>query len=164
LGDTAATPVGVGNVGSCGTTSGILAAKTAAEDEKQQLFEIAARELGVTAAVAFLPFEALTAIHVVHRVAAAVVLAALAALAWRLHASGDATLRRYATGLALLALWQLATGLSNVVLGWPLVAAVAHTGGAAGLVLLLAYMLARVHIPAASATRSASRAVHRLGV
>jgi cytochrome c oxidase assembly protein subunit 15 len=54
--------------------------------------------------------------------------------------------------------------LSNVVLGWPLVAAVAHTGGAAGLVLLLAYMLARVHIPAASAARSASRPVHRLGV
>ena len=122
------------------------------------------RELGETAAGAYLPFEALTAIHVVHRLAAVAVLAALAALAWRLHASGDATLRRHAQGLALLALWQLATGLSNVVLGWPLVAAVAHTGGAAGLTLVLASMLARAHIRAASAALPASRAVHRLGV
>ncbi|MDO9385009.1 MAG: hypothetical protein Q7T86_19350, partial [Hyphomicrobiaceae bacterium] len=36
-----------------------------------------------------------------------------------------------------LALWQFATGLSNVVLGWPLVAAVSHTGGAAALVVVL---------------------------
>jgi cytochrome c oxidase assembly protein subunit 15 len=122
------------------------------------------RELGETAAGAFLPFEALTAIHVVHRVAAVIVLAALAVLAWRLHASGDTTLQRYARGLALLALWQLATGLSNVVLGWPLLAAVAHTGGAAGLVLLLASMLARVHLRTASAALSVSHAGHRLGV
>jgi cytochrome c oxidase assembly protein subunit 15 len=36
-----------------------------------------------------------------------------------------------------VALWQLATGLSNVVLDWPLLAAVGHTGGAAALALLL---------------------------
>jgi cytochrome c oxidase assembly protein subunit 15 len=36
-----------------------------------------------------------------------------------------------------LALWQLATGLSNVLFGWPLLAAVSHTGGAAGLVVVL---------------------------
>ncbi|HAL37573.1 MAG TPA: heme A synthase, partial [Polaromonas sp.] len=30
-----------------------------------------------------------------------------------------------------------ATGLSNVVLGWPLLAAVMHTGGAAALVVVL---------------------------
>jgi heme a synthase len=33
--------------------------------------------------------------------------------------------------------WQLLTGVSNVVLGWPLAAAVSHTGGAAVTVLLL---------------------------
>jgi cytochrome c oxidase assembly protein subunit 15 len=39
--------------------------------------------------------------------------------------------------------WQFASGLSNVVLGWPLVAALAHTAGAAALITLLAVMLAR---------------------
>ena len=42
-----------------------------------------------------------------------------------------------ARAIAALALWQLASGLSNVVLGWPLLGAVAHTGGAAGLVSTL---------------------------
>ena len=37
---------------------------------------------------------------------------------------------RWLLGLAAL---QLLTGLSNVVLDWPLVAAVLHTGGAAAL-------------------------------
>ena len=54
---------------------------------------------------------------------------------------GHATLRRWAFGVAGVALWQLASGLSNVVLGWPIVAAMAHTGGAAALVTLLAALL-----------------------
>ena len=103
------------------------------------------RELGVTAAGAYLPFAALTAIHVTHRLAALVLLAALAGLAWRLHRSGNAALRRYAAGLALLGVWQLASGVSNAVLGWPLLAALAHTGGAAGLTIVLASLLARAH-------------------
>jgi cytochrome c oxidase assembly protein subunit 15 len=36
-----------------------------------------------------------------------------------------------------LILLQATTGISNVVLGWPLVAAVAHTGGAAALVVVM---------------------------
>jgi len=36
---------------------------------------------------------------------------------------------------------QLVTGLSNVVLDWPLVAAVLHTGGASALVLVLTWAL-----------------------
>jgi cytochrome c oxidase assembly protein subunit 15 len=32
---------------------------------------------------------------------------------------------------------QLVTGISNVVLGWPLLAAVSHTGGAAALVVVM---------------------------
>jgi len=122
------------------------------------------RELGVTAAGAYLPFEALTAIHVVHRLAAVVVLVALATLAWRLHASGDAALRRYAQGLALLGLWQLVTGLSNVVLDWPLVAAVAHTGGAAGLTVVLTSLLARAHRHAGRAVRPVAPATRAQGV
>jgi heme a synthase len=67
-------------------------------------------------------------------------------LAWRLAASGDATLRRFAIGIAALAALQLATGLSNVVLGWPMIAALLHTGGAAALAALLATLLARAHV------------------
>jgi cytochrome c oxidase assembly protein subunit 15 len=121
------------------------------------------RELGVTSSGSYLPFEALTAIHVVHRIAAVVVLAALAALAWRLHASGDATLHRFAVGLAAIGVWQLATGLSNVVLGWPLVAAVAHTGGAALLTVVLASLLARAHLRGGNAPRRAATATQPIG-
>jgi heme a synthase len=104
------------------------------------------RELGQTAAGSYLPFAALTAIHITHRVFAMLVLGAMVWLAWRLAASGDATLRRFAVGIASLAVLQLATGLSNVVLGWPIVAALLHTGGAAALAALLATLLARAHL------------------
>jgi len=109
------------------------------------------RGLGETSSGAFLPFAALTAIHVVHRIGAAVLLSAMAALAWRLYAAGDAILRRYAAGVALIALWQLASGWSNVVLGWPLAAALAHSGGAAMLTLVLTSLLARGHMHASVA-------------
>jgi cytochrome c oxidase assembly protein subunit 15 len=104
------------------------------------------RELGETATGSFLPFTALTAIHVTHRAAAVVVLAALAALAWALAATRVPALRRTAYGLAGLAALQLLTGLSNIVLGWPLVAAVVHTGGAAALAVVLTTLLARHHL------------------
>ena len=88
-----------------------------------------------------LPFAALTAIHYVHRLMACVVLIVMAAFAWRLHVSER--LRPWAWGLAAVALWQLLSGLSNVVLGWPLIGAVAHTAGAAALVTLLALLITR---------------------
>ncbi|MDP3823624.1 MAG: COX15/CtaA family protein [Burkholderiales bacterium] len=99
------------------------------------------RELGAGKDGGYLPFAALTAIHFVHRLGAFVVLVALALLAWRLFATGHPALRRWALGIAAVALWQLASGLSNVVLGWPIVAAMAHTGGAAALVTLLSALL-----------------------
>ena len=108
------------------------------------------RELGQTAGGEFLPFAALTAIHVMHRLAAVILLAALAWLVWRLRTCGDAVLRRYGIGLAALGAWQLVTGLSNVVLGWPLVAAVAHTAGAAMLTMLLTSLLARAAVGVAA--------------
>jgi cytochrome c oxidase assembly protein subunit 15 len=43
-------------------------------------------------------------------------------------------------------LWQLGTGLSNVVLGWPLLAAVGHTAGAAALVVLMTMLLAQTRV------------------
>jgi len=103
------------------------------------------RELGVGKDGGWLPFAALTAIHLTHRLGAAVVLTGLIALAWALQLSRNPDLKPWALRLALVALWQLASGLSNVVLGWPLLAAVAHTGGAAALLVLLTLLLTRVH-------------------
>jgi cytochrome c oxidase assembly protein subunit 15 len=118
------------------------------------------RPLGLGHDGTAIPFPALTAIHVVHRIGAAIVLASVVLLAWRL-AAGGATQRRFALGLLAVGAWQLASGLSNVVLGWPLVAAVAHTGGAAALVTLLTVLLARAHqaragVPAAPALARAA--------
>jgi cytochrome c oxidase assembly protein subunit 15 len=95
------------------------------------------RELGKTAAGEHITFAALTAIHFAHRLLAYAVLAALLFAAWLLHRSMPAQ----AKWIAGLALWQLATGLSNVVLGWPLAAAVAHTAGAGALVAVLTWAL-----------------------
>jgi len=112
------------------------------------------RPLGTGGDGAFLPFAALTAIHMAHRLGAVVVLPALALFAWRLNArGGDA--RRFALALVALLTWQAATGLGNVLLGWPLVAAVAHTAGAAGLFVVLAILCVRSS-PERSARRSAN--------
>jgi heme a synthase len=100
------------------------------------------RALGETGAGANLPFEALVAIHMTHRIGALIVFVAIGGLAWRLRQLADARAQRVAWALAALALWQLASGLSNVVLGWPMVAALAHTGGAAVLIALLAALAA----------------------
>jgi len=101
------------------------------------------RDLGETKHGDYLPFAALTAIHYTHRLAAYVLLTAMLGLAWALHRSGEAGARRQAVALLMLAGWQLASGLSNVVLGWPLLAALAHTAGAAALIALLAVAVAR---------------------
>lgn len=96
------------------------------------------RELGKTGAGEHVTFAALTAIHYAHRLMAYAVLAVLGVVAWQLRGG---PLRRASRWIAALALWQFATGLSNVVLDWPLVAAVSHTGGAAGLVVALTWAL-----------------------
>ncbi len=99
------------------------------------------RDLGKAGDGSFLPFEALVAIHMAHRVFALLAGVALLALAHGLwFRQGQ---HRAALLLLALTLWQVATGLSNVVLGWPLVAALAHTAGAAVLVALLSSLLAR---------------------
>ena len=105
----------------------------------RQGFEIW-RELGMTASGEHIGFAALTAIHYVHRLAAYVVLPVLGVMAWQL--ARVALLRRHGVLIGALAVWQLASGVSNVVFDWPLLVAVAHTGGAAGLVLVLTWALA----------------------
>lgn len=100
------------------------------------------RPLGSGGDASFLPFSALTAIHMAHRLGALILFPALALLAWRLHHAGNAA-RRWALVIAGLIAWQAASGLGNVVLGWPLAAAVAHTAGAAALVVTLTLLLVR---------------------
>jgi cytochrome c oxidase assembly protein subunit 15 len=117
------------------------------------------RELGMTPDGQLIDFAALTAIHYVHRLAAYVVLALLALLAWRMK-SVEAW-RRPARWLAVLTVLQLVTGLSNVVLDWPLVAAVLHTGGAAALVVVLTWAIALARLRPAE-TGAATPLVSRL--
>lgn len=95
------------------------------------------RPLGLTPDGSPIDFAALTAIHYAHRLLAYALLPALGLLAWRCRRSG--VLLAQARWLAGLALLQLASGLSNVLLGWPLPAALLHSGGAAALVLALSW-------------------------
>ncbi|MBH9553239.1 COX15/CtaA family protein [Inhella gelatinilytica] len=94
------------------------------------------RELGVTAGGEALPASALTAIHMAHRLGALAVTSALLAVAFALR-RGQA---RAALGLVVLTTVQVFTGISNVVLGWPLVAALVHSAGAAALLVLLLHL------------------------
>jgi cytochrome c oxidase assembly protein subunit 15 len=93
------------------------------------------RDLGMTADGAPIPFQALVAIHWTHRSFAYVVIAVLGLLAWRLWSL--AGLSGLARALAAALALQFATGLTSVVLRWPLLLAVLHNGGAAVLLALL---------------------------
>lgn len=111
------------------------------------------RELGKTASNQYLPFEALTAIHFVHRTfagVATVVLGALVVSAWRVD-----PIARLIRLLAAVLMVQCLSGIANVVLDWPLLAAVLHNAGAAALVLILVMLNYRLyaapgHSPTAS--------------
>ncbi|APW44005.1 COX15/CtaA family protein [Rhodoferax saidenbachensis] len=98
------------------------------------------RPLGLGQDGAPISFQALTAIHMVHRILAGLTVLVLVGLAWRLR--GAVALRQPTRWLAGLLVLQLVTGLSNVVLDWPLFAAVLHTGGAGALVAVLVWLLA----------------------
>lgn len=116
------------------------------------------RHLGRAGEGGFLPAEALVAIHWAHRVFALVLVTALLALATLLWRQPGGAARRAAQTLLLLTLLQAGTGAANVVLQWPLAAALMHTGGAAALVLLLVSLQVRatsasLPIQAVTATR-----------
>jgi len=134
------------------------------------------RELGRSASGDFIPMQALVAIHMVHRLVALVLFAGILGLAWALWRKGKSRVaiaaaaagsvpeaatsdsddaraaRRYALWLLGLALAQVASGLSNVVLGWPIAAALAHSAGAAALVAVTTSLIAR----STARTRAAS--------
>lgn len=110
------------------------------------------RELGRAGHGGYLPFEALVAIHMAHRgfaIVAVVVVLGLAGALWR---AGTPVGRRFAAALLGLLAAQVLSGLSNIVLGWPIVAALGHSAGAAALVGVLGALWARWrHQPATAA-------------
>ena len=95
-----------------------------------------ARELGRRADGAPIAMTALVAIQWAHRLFALALTVAMGWLVARLWRRGPMA-RRGAVIIAALVVLQWVTGLSNVVLGWPLVAALAHTAGAAALVICI---------------------------
>ncbi len=92
------------------------------------------RELGMTADGELLSHEALTAIHWMHRVGAALVSVALVILSARLFFAGR---RAMALAVGVMLLGQVALGIGNVVMSLPLAMAVAHNAGAALLLLTM---------------------------
>lgn len=122
------------------------------------------RPLGFEADGTGLPFPALVAVHWVHRLFAVVVTAGVLGMAWALSRSEDAVARPYAALLVGLLAWQVASGVSNVVLGWPILAALCHSAGAAALVGVLTSLLMRMVLggrrPASSPVPDAVPAGH----
>jgi cytochrome c oxidase assembly protein subunit 15 len=101
------------------------------------------RGLGEPGITGPMTLDALVAIHLVHRMFAGCVLLVVGALAASLWRQDGPQLRGLGGALGLLLLGQIASGLANVILGWPLLAALLHTAGAAGLVLTLALVVSR---------------------
>jgi heme a synthase len=119
------------------------------------------RELGRAESEGYVSFEALVAIQLAHRLFALVVLVAVLALAWQLWREQGAASRRAAAWLVGLIGLQVLSGLSNVLLDWPLFAALAHTTGAAALVALLVSLMLRGRRRAAPQPLAADRALQQ---
>jgi len=102
------------------------------------------RELGETASGDFLPMQALTAIHWVHRLMALVVFVYLAWLVASLFRTPG--YRGVGVLVGALLLIQVSLGISNVLFSLPIAVAVAHNAGAAlllGSLVLLNYRIRR---------------------
>ncbi len=106
------------------------------------------RELGRTGDGALLSQQALTAIHVMHRLGAVIVALYVGWLAWRVRGTDGVRALGTAVLVVLVAQWLL--GLSNVYFSLPLPVAVMHNGGAALLLGLLVALLFRARQARAS--------------
>ncbi|HUG59871.1 MAG TPA: COX15/CtaA family protein [Candidimonas sp.] len=100
------------------------------------------RGLGMLPSGELISQYALTSIHWVHRNFAFLVFAYLGILAWKMRA--EPGLRGPATLVLALLAAQLVTGLTTIFFQWPLLIAVLHNGGAAGLVLASVTLLVRL--------------------
>jgi cytochrome c oxidase assembly protein subunit 15 len=116
------------------------------------------RDLGMTggADAQPIPFEALVAIHWVHRWFALIAAGMVGWLAWR--ARGHPATRRAGNWLAGFVVLQLLTGMSNVVFQWPLALAVLHNGGAAAMLALVLVVNYRAIAASARAATTPRRA------
>ncbi|NYT60321.1 COX15/CtaA family protein [Alcaligenaceae bacterium] len=100
------------------------------------------RGLGLLPSGEMISQYALTAIHWTHRNFAFLVFAYLGVLGWKLrHVPG---LEGPVRLMLLLLLAQLLTGLTTIFFQWPLLIAVLHNGGAAGLVLASVTLVLRL--------------------
>jgi cytochrome c oxidase assembly protein subunit 15 len=108
------------------------------------------RALGMTSAGDYLPFDALVAIHWVHRLFAVIVVALVAWVAHRAWKTPGT--ERVGRALLWLILLQFCTGMATVLLNWPLTIAVLHNAGAALLVLLLTMLNYRLSQPVEKVT------------
>lgn len=100
------------------------------------------RGLGLMPSGDMISQDALTAIHWVHRNFSFIVFAYLGVLAWKM--TKLTGLRGPSTLLLVLLLAQLLTGLTTIFFQWPLLIAVLHNGGAAGLVLASVTLMVRL--------------------
>ncbi|MES2038907.1 MAG: COX15/CtaA family protein [Pseudomonadota bacterium] len=108
------------------------------------------RQLGQTMSGEYLPFNALVAIHWVHRNFALLVVAVC--LWTALKARKIAGLEKLGLNILLATLAQFIIGVSTVFFSWPLLLAVLHNGMAAMLVLLLTMLNYRIrHVSLAAA-------------
>lgn len=120
------------------------------------------RPLGYLKDGSHISFQALTAIHFTHRLMAFMTLTLLSVLAWRVFSMP--ALRHHGRALGALLALQLATGLSNVVLDWPLAAAVLHTGGGGALAVVLVRLLVAIHPTSSRTSAEASGATTPSGM
>ena len=97
------------------------------------------RELGKTSTGELLSFEALTAIHWVHRNFAFIV---IAYIAWLSHKAYKIEgLRKIGKWILIVLAAQFTSGVSTIYFSWPIAIAIMHNGGAALLVLLLVLLI-----------------------
>ena len=95
------------------------------------------RGLGKSYEGGVLANDARVAIHLMHRIGALIVALYLSWLSWRLIATGNCGLHYVGNAIIALLTTQIGLGIANITLHLPLPIAVAHTGGAALLLLAL---------------------------
>ena len=95
------------------------------------------RDLGEAKSGGIIPMAALVTIHWTHRVGAIIASVVLLYVAVKAVRYPESKVQFWGKAIIALLALQIATGISNVVFQWPLVAALLHTGGAAAILFCL---------------------------